>query len=392
MGTAPRAFRSTGPADTVRHLYVHLPFCRSRCAYCDFASEVLGPHLRSGRVAAYLGRLEQELEDRGRLLAPRLSTAYLGGGTPTALPAADLLALVRRVAMDLAPGGELTVEANPGCLDRALLEGLLEAGATRLSLGVQSFSAELRKALGRQVAQSEVEGALRALRETGWREWSLDLVFGMPGQDTAGLRRDLEAALAAGPTHLSLYDLCYTPLYDAFLRRKLGPAARPQAQTFAEEAYGQAVAFLEAAGYRRYEVSNFALPGHESRHNLGYWRGEDYLGVGAAAVSTVGGERRTNPATVEAYLEGARPELEALSPGVRRFERVMLGLRTREGVPEAEARPVLDPQAWRRAVASGLAGSRCGTLFLNQRGLDVSNALLAEVLVVQDGRASLAEV
>jgi oxygen-independent coproporphyrinogen-3 oxidase len=162
---------------------------------------------------------------------------------------------------------------------------------------------------------------------------------------------------------------------------------KSQAQDFSEESYALAIDFLQAAGYRRYEVSNFALPGHESRHNLGYWRGEDYLGVGASAVSTVDGERRTNPVSVAAYLAGEPPAREWISRETRLFERAMLGLRTAEGVPEIEVRPVLDPGAWSRAEAGELATTRCGTLFLTQRGLDVSNALLAELLVVPDQRA-----
>ena len=217
---------------------------------------------------------------------------------------------------------------------------------------------------------------------TGWREWNLDLVFGIPGQTWSDAAADIDAAVAAGPTHISMYDLTYTPEYLAHLeaaqakRQERGDAAPPAAapevdltagpapgltagpppnlnasspddpdDSFSDTYFAEAVARLEAAGYRRYEVSNFALPGHECRHNQAYWRGEDYLGVGASAVSTIGAERRTNPRSVADYLGGAAPELEALSPEIRLWEKAMLGLRTSEGVDENEVSAVLDPAA-----------------------------------------------
>jgi oxygen-independent coproporphyrinogen III oxidase len=381
---------------TVEHLYVHLPFCRSRCAYCDFASEPLGPHFRAGRVERYLGALLAEWRSSRHLLAERLTTVYIGGGSPTALPEASLIDLVAFFARHLRPGGELTVEADPGGLDERRLEAILAAGANRLSLGVQSFSPALRRSLGRRVQQDEVERAVGLLtgRLSGDADatWGLDLVFAIPGQDRHLLLEDLARAIAARPAHVSLYDLTYTASYDRFLASRVGANARERAEEFGEEAYSEAVDLLDAAGYRRYEVSNFAPTGRESRHNLGYWRGEDYLGLGAAAVSTVGLERRTNPTSVADYLAGVRHQSECLTTETRMFERVMLGLRTSEGVPYREAAPVLDGAAWERAVARGLGVSACDRLFLTRRGLDVSNSLLAEVLILPESRPFLAEV
>jgi oxygen-independent coproporphyrinogen-3 oxidase len=218
----------------MRHLYVHIPFCRSRCSYCDFAAETLGPHLRAGRVVAYLAAVRAELDDHLGLLNLPLDTIYVGGGTPTALPREELLELVGRLAAlqrprsHRAPGvcdraacpassrtsevrPEFTVEANPGTIDAPLLTALAEAGVTRLSLGVQSFSAALRAALGRRVTQDEIGSALAAIRSTGWQDWNLDLIFGIPGQEWAAAAADLEAAVQASPCHISLYDLTYTP-------------------------------------------------------------------------------------------------------------------------------------------------------------------------------------
>ncbi len=237
----------------MRHLYVHIPFCRSRCSYCDFAAETLGPHLRAGRVVAYLAAVRAELDDHLGLLNLPLDTIYVGGGTPTALPREELLELVGRLAAlqrprsHRAPGvcdraacpassrtsevrPEFTVEANPGTIDAPLLTALAEAGVTRLSLGVQSFSAALRAALGRRVTQDEIGSALAAIRSTGWQDWNLDLIFGIPGQEWAAAAADLEAAVQASPCHISLYDLTYTPAFAAGVERRFGaggPARGP---------------------------------------------------------------------------------------------------------------------------------------------------------------------
>ncbi|MBN1630170.1 MAG: coproporphyrinogen III oxidase family protein [Thermoleophilia bacterium] len=418
----------------MKHLYVHIPFCRSRCAYCDFASEPVGRHARAGRVERYLealraelaaweGREAEEAEASGAAAGPkaggarpagagRFETIYLGGGTPTVLPADGLLALVRDLAARMcggaaagatAPPPEFTIEANPGTIDSPLLRRLREAGVTRLSLGVQSFAPALRAALGRRVTQQEVVDALAAIKAAGWEGWNLDLVFGIPGQTWSLAAADIDAAVAAGPTHISLYDLTYTPAYAA----RAGAGARATAADFAERHYADVIARLEAAGYRRYEVSNFALPGHECRHNLAYWRGEDYLGLGTSAVSTVSAdaaaappaarvaptagapprlaaERRTNPRSVAAYLAGEAPEIEVLTSRTRLWERAMLGLRTTEGVDEAAVLPVLDQAARDRLLAQGCLERRCGKLRLNPGFLDVSNTVIGALLAPPD--------
>jgi oxygen-independent coproporphyrinogen-3 oxidase len=370
------------------HLYVHIPFCRSRCAYCDFASEPVGPHARAGRVERYLGLLRAELAERGGEGA--FETIYVGGGTPTVLPADDLISLLRDLARRLegAPGSrepEFTVEANPDTIDAPLLERLAEAGVTRLSLGMQSFAPALRAALGRRVTGREVAAALAAVASTGWRDWNLDLVFGIPGQTWTDAAADIDAAVAAGPTHVSLYDLTYTPAFHARVEATLGAGAREAAGASAERHYAQAGARLQAAGYRRYEVSNFALPDYECRHNQAYWRGDDYLGVGAAAVSTIGGERRTNPRPVADYLAGRPPVVEELSPRTRLWEGVMLGLRTSEGIDEDAALPVLDEAARDRLLTQGCLERRYGKLRLNPGFLDVSNTVIGALLVGPGG-------
>jgi len=364
----------------LRHLYVHVPFCRSRCAYCDFASEPIGPHLRAGRVAAYVAALRAELERESPCLGLPLETAYLGGGTPTALPPDLLFPLVQTVARLMGPGGEFTVETTPTTADERTLAGLRAAGATRLSVGVQSFTPALRRSLGRRSTDAELDLAFAAVRDSGFEEWNVDLIFGIPGQSWEQAEADLQAAAAVHPTHISLYDLTYTTQYEAWVAAEAGSAAREEAAAFAEECYADATALLESAGYRRYEVSNYALPGHECRHNLAYWRGEDYLGIGAAAVSTLGLTRRTNPRTVAGYLAGDRPEIEPLTAEIRLFEWAMLGLRTAEGVGVEEVAPILDQAAVGLMVDRGLLRRAYATLSLSPDGLDLSNAILATIL------------
>ena len=389
-----------------RHLYVHIPFCRTRCAYCDFASEPIGPHLRAGRVEAYLERLSAELRERvgaksadhagaGRTLPAGpaspdpFETIYLGGGTPTVLPQDRLLSLVAHLSrlQEGVSNPEFTIEANPGTVATPLLLELAEAGVTRVSLGVQSFAPGLRATLGRRTQQGEIVDALRDMRAIAaagsgsrLKEWNIDLVFGIPGQSWAEAAADIDAAVAAGPTHISLYDLTYTPAFAARVARTKGAGAQEAAAAFAEECLSGAAARLEAAGYQRYEVSNFALPGHECRHNQAYWRGEDYIGVGAAAVSTVGAERRTNPITADDYAAGMQPSVELLSRQTRLWEKAMLGLRTAEGVDAAEVLSVLDQVALDRLLSQDCLQRRCGRLRLNPGFLDVGNTVISTLL------------
>lgn len=343
-----------------------------------------------GKVLRYVEVLRGELRRQAaQISAP--ATVYLGGGTPTILPREVLFELVRELAVlqrgeasrerPDSPGElEFTLEANPGTVDAELLEELASAGVTRISLGVQSFTPSLREVLGRRVTQEEITGALALMKRSGWRNWNLDLVFGIPGQSWREAAADLAAAINAEPTHISLYDLTYTPSYTTYVEALMGLSVQGAAD-FAERYYARAVAMLESAGYERYEVSNFARPGYECRHNLGYWHGEDFLGVGASAVSTVEGVRWTNPRTVAGYLAGEAPRVEKLSDDTRLWERAMLGLRTREGVDEAAVLSVIDVEACDRLMGQGLLERRCGKLRVNPGFLDVSNAIIAGLLV-----------
>jgi oxygen-independent coproporphyrinogen-3 oxidase len=383
MGRSDRSWGGSPrlPSDAeVSHLYVHLPFCRTLCSYCDFASETIGRHERDGALDRYVSAVLDEAVSAQPALRVPLDTVYVGGGTPTELPRDLLSSLLDGLSHLAGVDTESTIEANPETVDGALLDLLRDSGVTRLSLGVQSFQDPLLSTLGRKVPAAAALAAIEEIRRARWDDWSLDLVFGIPGQDLAALEADLEAAVEARPPHISVYDLTYTERFDRRVESRLGPGARAAAEDLAEAHYHVVHERLAAAGYERYEVSNYGLPGYRCRHNLGYWRGDDYVGLGSSAVSTVGERRWTNAPTVAGYLAGEPVETEILSEQVRAFERVMLGLRTSEGVPENEVLRAADAAALERYLSEGLLERRYTTLRLSPRGLDLGNAVLAAIL------------
>ncbi|MEP6694834.1 MAG: radical SAM family heme chaperone HemW [Chloroflexota bacterium] len=292
-------------------LYVHIPFCASRCPYCDFATAPA----RSALRARYMDALEVEIRrEGGRLGRPRVSTLFFGGGTPSLLEPLEIAALgvALRDSFDLRPV-EATVEANPATLDRARLEAWAGAGITRLSLGAQSLSTEGLRALGRTHQPEDIAPAVAAARSVGF-DVSLDLIFGWPGQTASAWTDDLAAAVALGPDHLSCYplELVLEP-EEAVANwpgggwrtverwRRRAAAAQPDDGGIAA-LYELAEAFLARSGYRHYEIANWARPGKRCRHNLGYWRNGDWLGLGAGAHSHLAGVRSRNPGVLPAYL------------------------------------------------------------------------------------------
>jgi oxygen-independent coproporphyrinogen-3 oxidase len=359
----------------VGHLYVHLPFCAHRCGYCDFVT-VVG---RNGQHASYVDALLAELELEGGLLAPRRETIYLGGGTPTFT---EPEALARLLAA-LPAAEEVTVEANPETVTPDLVRLLCEHGVTRVSLGAQTFQEPLLAVLERRARPEDVRRAVALLRAAGSADLSLDLIYGIPGQSLADLERDLAEALALEPDHLSCYELeakkgtRFTHAHGAELLRQ-GDAM--------EGYFERVVETLTAAGYRWYETANFCRPGREARHNLAYWRGRDYLGLGIGAVSTVGGLRWRNAPRLAAYVDelsaGRTPprELELLPDAVRVRERVMLGLRLDVPLALTEVRRALDAEALGRLEGLGLLEQRDGRLRLTARGRFLGGAVTAELL------------
>ncbi len=370
-----------------RHLYVHLPFCASRCGYCDFVT-VVG---RLGRHDEYVDALLAELElERGHL-AERVETVFLGGGTPTFTDPEAL----RRLLHALPTAQEVTVEANPETVTPAVARLLGNERVNRVSLGAQSFRPHLLATLERSARPDDVRRAFYHLRDAKFDNISLDLIYGIPGQSPADLDADIDDALALAPEHVSCYEL-EAKKGTRFAHRHGEELAR---QADAMEGYFERVIErLTGAGYRWYETANFCLEAARAdgrdlraRHNLGYWLAHDYLGLGIGAVSTAGATRWRNTPRLEAYIralsDGRRPprEVERLSAATRREERVMLGLRLDDGLPLDPALAAVDAAALERLQRGGLAERRAGegggqVLALTARGRQLGDAVTAELL------------
>jgi len=343
------ATAAIGAAERAFGLYVHVPFCAVRCGYCDFNTYTATELGGGGSQAAYAGTAAGELAfaagvlERAGLPPRPAATVFFGGGTPTLLPAADLAKLLdaARGAFGVAPGAEVTVEANPDSVTAASLRELAAAGVTRVSFGMQSAVPHVLAVLDRTHDPERVPRVVGWARDAGLGV-SLDLIYGTPGEDLADWRRSLDAALACAPDHVSAYALVVEEGTRLAARVRRGEVAAPDDDDLADK-YELADDVLAAAGYAWYEVSNWArTPACACRHNLGYWRGDDWWGVGPGAHSHVGGVRWWNVRHPTAYAArigaGGSPAQarEVLDDGQRRAERVLLGVRLAGGLPAAE--------------------------------------------------------
>ncbi len=310
MAAAIEPLETTTDGTDVRHLYVHLPFCAHRCGYCDFVT-VVG---RSDQHAAYVDALLRELDTEAGVLADDVTTVFIGGGTPTFTEPHAL----RRLLAALPRAAEVTVEANPESVTPELAALLRDGGVTRVSIGAQTFAPRLLDVLERAAGPDDVRRAVQTLRDACFDNISLDLIYGIPGQEPSDLERDLAEALALAPEHLSLYELEAKP--GTRFTHAWGDELAHQAEVM-EGYFERVVETLTAAGYRWYETANFCLTGERAagrdlraHHNLGYWQGHDYLGVGIGAVSTLGDVRRRNAASLGRYVAslsaGAEPPRE----------------------------------------------------------------------------------
>ncbi len=316
--------------------YIHIPFCTSICSYCDFTS-FAG---QEGKMSAYVGALCVEIQ-KSSLQSP-LQTVYFGGGTPSLL-APERLGQILQALRDKAgfhPSAEISMEANPETVDEQRLQAYGKAGINRLSFGAQAVQKEILKKLGRGHEWGRVEKAFQDARSAGFGNTNLDLMFGLSGQTLEMFQVSLRKAAALNPEHLSLYALQVeegTPL----AKQVAEGLPLPSEDEVADE-YAWAQDFLAQQGYEQYEVSNFSKPGKACRHNWNIWRGEDYWGFGLSAVGTVGGIRHSHGEDLLEYIrqvgrgESALQE-EKLSTAVRTWEKLMLGLRTKEGVDQTEA-------------------------------------------------------
>ncbi len=309
-------------------LYVHIPFCAVKCPYCDFNTYAGIETL----IAPYLGALRAEIELWGRLLGgPGVSTVFFGGGTPSYLPVGSVDALLNTIkgAFNLVDGVEVTLEANPDDLTLEKLASFLDTGVNRLSIGVQSLDDGLLRLLGRRHSADEALMAYRAARQAGFGNVSIDLMYGLPGQTVEQWGETLAAALDVGPSHVSMYCLTLeggTPMERDVAARRL---AEPDGD-LAADMYLLAEAEAADAGYRHYEISNWSLPGMESRHNLAYWRNAPFLGVGPGAHSYLHGRRFRNIRSPREYIR----RMNVPNPPLRGSEGGMAGAPVVEGVEE----------------------------------------------------------
>ena len=362
-------------------IYVHIPFCKQKCVYCDFYSL---PR-REDLMDAYVSALRAQLAEAD-FSGYEADTVYFGGGTPSYLGPRRLTALLEAAsaACPIAPGAEITLEANPDSAgDPDALSALRQAGFNRVSLGMQSASDEELRAIGRVHTMAQVRASVDAVRRAGFDNLSLDLIYGLPGQSLSRWRENLSAAAALCPEHLSCYGLKAEPGTPLYARRDTLPGDEAQA-----DMYLQTVDFLESRGYRQYEISNFAKPVRESRHNLKYWTLGEYAGFGPGAHSDFRGRRYAWARDLEAYLRGNPPRSEdqAMTPRDREAEWLMLSLRLVRG---------LDMAAWeerfrrpfapflpflKRCEAAGYAAREEGRWRLTPRGFLVSNQIIGELL------------
>lgn len=366
-------------------VYVHVPFCRRRCGYCDFYSQVLDPSRVPALVDALLAEHDRYAggcpTDGGVPGELPLETLYVGGGTPTVLPPGELDRLLRGLLSRRrpAPDAEITVEANPTTVTDEVASALAAAGVTRVSIGAQSFAVAELRTLDRDHQPQDVAGTVAACRRHGLRHISLDLIFGVPGQTPASWRATLHAALALEPEHISCYGLTYEPGTPLERRRQAGlvQALDPDVEA---TLYEMVMDVLPAAGLHQYEISNFARPGAECRHNLRYWRNEPVLGIGPAAAGYLDSVRYKNVADTEGYVRAIqsggspRAEVERLSPDRQAGETAMLALRLTAGIDRAAFRGRFgdDPAVRYAAVVAQHVAD--GLLTVDEQGIRLTRA------------------
>ena len=373
-------------------LYLHIPFCKQKCPYCDFYSRPAGEAVMDAYLAALLGELDRSVA-AGEI--DHADTVYLGGGTPSLMGAARLAALLEGIGarIPLAADAEITLECNPESTTPSLLRTLRRAGYNRVSFGVQSLDDRELRALGRLHDAMGAKRAVAMAREAGFDNLSIDLIYGLPGETDARWQADLQQAVRLRPEHVSAYHLMYeeeTTLYRYLLEHRVCEVDEDASVRF----YHRLTDTLSEAGYVHYEISNFCLPGRHARHNASYWQGIPYLGCGASAHSYDGRSREWNVASIEAYMQGMergeRPhEVECLDADTRYNEYVMTGLRTRWGISldqvaadyGKERLAYLERMA-RPHLQRGMMAVGEGRLRLTEAGVFVSDDILSDLMYV----------
>lgn len=351
-------------------VYIHIPFCLRKCNYCDFYSV----KINEGKARTFTLALLEEIKRYSPNI--KAKTLYIGGGTPTSLPIPLLREIITaaKESFSLPPYGELSVEANPETLDEEKLALLLQIGVNRLSIGVQSFNDELLRFLGRVHSAEKARWVIKQAKKLGFENINLDLLFAIPGQSLDDWRDTLEETLSFQPTHISCYSLAFekgTNLWKDWQKGKI----QPMEEELSAEMFEEADNMLTSSGYVHYEISNYAIPGYECEHNLCYWRGEPYLGLGPSAVSYLPPHRLRNP-SLPAYLKGEKAKIEEIvDEEERERERIILGLRLREGIEKPKGTPLIEEM-----LNDGLMEEEEGKIRLTTKGMLVYNSIILNLL------------
>ncbi len=389
--------RRDGISALVHHVYLHVPFCmRRKCGYCAFYSEIIRPDApRELRPEGYAGDLLRELK-RHRDCIATARTIYIGGGTPTALPPSELKALLSglRCNLELADDAEITIEATPETITSDTAAMLAAYGVNRVSMGIQSLDPEIQSKVYRESKSSKVESAVANLRRYGIDNIGVDLIAALPGVSQGLWQDTLKSALALSPCHISVYALSFEPGSEMSQQLSEG-SLHEQPVTAQLDAIEYAQRVLDREGYRRYEISNYALTGRECRHNMAIWNGADYLGIGPAAASRVGRNRWNNIPRLDLWREALNNsvdlpcESEQFAPLDDAIERVLFRLRTAGGInleESAEQFPILSAilAQWdaslMRLSQYALTDKRDGRWMLTSKGNNVADAIMRELL------------
>ena len=373
-------------------LYVHIPFCKQRCSYCAFYSTTLY-NIRERYVDALCKEIVMRKEYADNAI---VETVYFGGGTPSTLSMEQLLKICDTICAThrVSPEAEMTIECNPDDLTVDFLQQLRKLPFNRISMGVQSFNDNQLKRLGRRHNAEKARLAVKNAREAGYNNISIDLIFALPGSTSTDWEHDLECAIALHPDHISAYNLTYeegTPMHRALVRGDFPELSEDENI----EQFHMLIAKLKKAGYRHYEISNFALPGHESRHNSSYWNDTPYIGCGAAAHSYNGTSRGWNIADIEKYIQGIEKEkpyfeIEELNEEERYNDAILTRLRTAKGIPLEWMKEKFCSRLYNfmlrtaeKEIALGNLKEENGYLSLTEKGIFISDAVIREFIYIE---------
>lgn len=372
-------------------LYIHIPFCKQRCNYCAFYSSTLY-NMREEYVAALTKEL---LLRKDYAHGKAIETIYFGGGTPSTLSIEQLQRICSTIysAYPVANSPEVTIECNPDDLTPEFLEALRPLPFNRISMGVQSFNDAQLRCLGRRHTAEGARTAVGNARKAGYTNISIDLMFALPGSTLQQWQEDLDSAIALKPQHLSAYNLMYeegTPLYRALCNGSITELSEEENL----EQFRMLIESMKKGGYRHYEISNFSLPGYESRHNSSYWNDTPYIGCGAAAHSYNGTEREWNIADIKEYIKGIESdnrkfEIEHLSEEERYNDTILTRLRTAEGLPLEWMRDKFSEKlnsymlrTIKKEIALGNLQENNGQVSLTEKGIFISDAVIRELIFV----------